>query len=242
MARLPRLVVPDQLHHVIQSGANRQQIFQDGEDYETFLKCLRESSKLFKVAVHAYVLMPTHLHLLLSPTDETGLARMMQWIGRNYVPYFNRKYLREGALWKGRFKATVMEADSYFMVCSRYIEQNPVRAGIVAEPSEYRWSSYLHHVGAKPDPVIVDHPKYWALGNTPFEREAAYRDLMEQSLKDDEIKQIRDSTVKGWALGSPSFKLALEKKTSRRLSPAKKGRPIKRADTQSDLVITKPVG
>lgn len=228
MARLPRLVIPDQLHHVIQSGNNRQQIFHDDEDYEAFLKWMRESSKLFQVAIHAYVLMPTHLHLLLSPADETGLARMMQWIGRHYVPYFNRKYHREGTLWKGRFKATIIESDPYFMVCSRYIELNPVRSGLVAEPSEYRWSSYLHHIGARQDPVIVDHPKYWALGNTPFEREAAYKELIGQSLKDGEIEQIREATAKGWVLGSTMFKTALEKKTSRRLSPAKKGRPSKR--------------
>jgi putative transposase len=239
MARLPRLIVPDQLHHVIQSGNDRQQIFQDAEDYEAFLKWLREASKLFKVAIHAYVLMPNHLHLLLSPSDQTGLARMMQWVGRYYVPYFNRKYKRYGTLWKGRYKAAVIEPEQYFMACCRYIELNPVRNGLVAAPSEYRWSSYLHHVGARQDPVMTDHPKYWALGNTPFEREAAYRELTEQSLADEEVQQISDFTAKGWALGSVAFKAALEKKTQRRLSPTQRGRPSKRESSDGAVKTDK---
>ncbi|MGZ3159341.1 MAG: transposase [Burkholderiaceae bacterium] len=240
MARLPRLIIPDQLHHVVQSGNDRQQIFQDAEDYEAFLKWLRESSKLFKVAIHAYTLMPDRVHLLLSPTDETGLARMMQWIGRYYVPYFNRKYQREGTLWKGRYKATVIDPEQYFMPCCRYIELNPVRSGLAAEPSEYRWSSYLHHIGARQDPVIMDHPKYWALGNTPFEREAAYRELTELALKEEEIRQISDFTAKGWALGSAVFKAGLEKKTQRRVSPTKRGRPAKQENSNAEAVGKTP--
>jgi putative transposase len=235
MARLPRLVIPDQLHHVVQSGNEHQQIFQYADDCEAFLKWLREAAKLFKVAIHAYVLMPNHLHLLLSPTDETGLARMMQWVGRYYVPYFNRKYKREGTLWKGRYKATVLESEQYFMTCCRYIELNPVRCGLVAEPSEYRWSSYLHHIGVKQDLIITDHPKYWALGNTPFEREAIYKELIESPLTEAEIEQLREHTSKGWALGTASFMAALKKKTNRRLVPAKKGRPVKQANKAAKL-------
>jgi putative transposase len=235
MARLSRLIVPDQLHHVVQSGNDHRQIFQDDVDYQVFLKWLREASKQFKVAIHAYVLLPDHLHLLLSPSDQTGLARMMQWVGRQYVPYFNRKYEREGTLWKGRYKATIMDPERYFMTCCRYIELNPVRYGVAANPSDYQWSSYLHHVGARQDLIITDHPKYWALGNTPFDREMAYKELMEQVLKEDEIRQITEATAKGWALGSAEFKATLEKKTSRRLSPVRKGRPTKKD------AATKPV-
>jgi putative transposase len=238
MARLPRLVVPDQPHHVIQRGLDHRQIFQDAADHEFFLKWLREAAKMFKVAIHAYVLMPDHVHLLVSPADETGLARMMQWIGRQYVPYFNRKYNREGTLWKGRYRATVIDPESYFMTCCRYIELNPVRCEMVAEPADHQWSSYLHHIGAKQDPVVTDHAKYWALGNTPFDREAAYKELSERPLKADEVEQIRRATEKGWALGSDEFKETLAKKTARRLSPAKKGRPVKqisRGSQSSDV-------
>ena len=174
MARLPRLVIPHQPHHVIQRGNDRQAIFRDGDDHLAFLRWLRDASKSFKVAIHAYVLMPNHVHLLASPSDQSGLARMMQWIGRYYVPYFNQKYQRTGTLWEGRYKATVIDSEQYFMICSRYIELNPVRAGLVDNPADYRWSSYAHHVGIKADPLISDHSLYWRLGNTPFGREAAY--------------------------------------------------------------------
>lgn len=197
MARLPRLTIPGQLHHVVQFGSDRRQIFQDEADYQAFLQWLREASGLFKVAIHAYVLMPDHIHLLLTPADQTGLARMMQWIGRYYVPYFNRKYQREGTLWKGRYKATVIEAERYFMAGCLFIELNPVRNGIVDDASGYKWSSYLHHIGASRDPVIAEHQQYWALGNTPFEREIAYKGLAEKPLSAEEMKQIREATAKG---------------------------------------------
>ena len=175
MARLPRLVVPNQPHHIIQRGNDRQLVFRDTADYLEFLARLREAAKQFKVTIHAYVLMPDHLHLLATPVDQDGLSRMMQWLGRYYVPYYNRKYERSGTLWQGRYKATVVDAERYLMTCCRYIETNPVRGGLVAAAGDYPWSSYQHHIGLKSDPIITDHPLYWALGNTPFEREATYK-------------------------------------------------------------------
>jgi putative transposase len=233
MARLPRLVIPHQPHHVIQRGNDRQLIFRDDADYAAFLTWLRDAARQFKVAVHAYVLLPNHLHLLLTPSDQAGLGRMMQWVGRHYVPYFNHKYERAGTLWQGRYKATVIDSERYFMTCCRYIELNPVRAGMVASPAEYAWSSYAHHVGRTPDPLIIDHPLYWALGNTPFDREVAYRELTEQGLTREEIDALNEATLKGWALGSDKFKLALEKQTKRRVQPAKRGRPPKEAQLQA---------
>lgn len=233
MARLPRIVIPHQPHHIIQRGNNRNPVFCDTDDYLRFLGWLRDAAKQFKVAIHAYVLMTNHVHLLASPSDETGLARMMQWIGRHYVPYFNRKYSRAGTLWEGRFKATVLDSERYFMTCCRYIELNPVRAGISAGPGEYPWSSYAHHVGIKHDALITDHPLYWSLGNTPFEREAAYLGLIEQGLSVMEISVLSETTLKGWALGSEKFKNALEKQTNRRVSPAQRGRPRKIIDTDA---------
>jgi putative transposase len=227
MARLPRLVVPHQPHHVIQHGIDRQSIFRDADDHTAFLRWLREAAKQFKVAIHAYVLMPNHLHLLATPSDEAGLGRMMQWIGRHYVPYFNQKYGRTGTLWQGRYKAAVIDAEPYFMTCSAYIELNPVRAGLAFGPEDYPWSSYAHHVGTKSDPVITDHALYWALGNTPFGREAAYRSLMEQGLTANEVLAVTEATRKGWALGSDNFKKHLEKTVNRRVRPAKRGRPAK---------------
>lgn len=227
MARLPRLVVPHQLHHVVQIGNDRQAIFRDPDDYAVFLGWLREAARQFKVALHTYILMPDHVHLLGTPSDSIGLGRMMQWVGRHYVPYFNAKYNRTGTLWQGRYKATVIEAEPYFLIFSRYIELNPVRAGLTASPDEYLWSSYAHHAGIKPDPLITDHPVYWALGNTPFDREAAYRAMMEQGISQRETEVLTDAMLKGWPLGSDNFKELLAKQVSRRVSPAKRGRPQK---------------
>lgn len=227
MARLPRLVVPHQPHYVIQSGIDRQPIFRDPADYDSFLRWLREAARQFKVAIHAYVLLPNQLQLLASPGDEIGLSRMMQWVGRHYVPYFNARYQRTGTLWNGRYKAIVIESEQYFLVCSQYIELNPVRAGFCAEPAAYPWSSFSHHIGAKSNPLITDHPLYWALGNTPFDREAAYRALMERGLGTGEVVVLDEATAKGWPLGSEKFKNALAKQVNRRVAPAKRGRPVK---------------
>lgn len=236
MARLPRLIIPNQPHHVIQRGAGRQAVFHDVDDYLVFLRYLKEGAKQFKVALHAYVLMPNHIHLLASPSDLTGLARTMQWIGRYYVPYFNRKYDRTGTIWQGRYKAAVIDSERYFLLCSRYIELNPVRAHIVNVPGEYRWSSYGHHVGVALDPLITDHPLYWSLGNTPFAREAAYQSLIDQTLSSKDITDLTDATLKGWAIGSEQFKSSLEKQSNRRARPAKRGRP-----TASQQGVIKPV-
>jgi putative transposase len=229
MARLPRLVIPHQPHHIGQFGVDHQLIFRESDDYHHFLNWLREAAKQYKVAIHAYVLMPNHLHVLATPDDANGLARMMQWVGRHYVPYFNRKYERAGTLWQGRFKATAIDAASYFMMCCRFLELNPVRAAIVPHPADYPWSSYAHHFGAKPNPLITDHPLYWALGNTPFEREAAYKNLAEQVLTPEELRELRECTHKGWVLGSESFKMHLEKQLNRQVRPGKRGRPAKPA-------------
>ena len=146
MARLPRLIVPEQPHHVIQTGNNNQQVFQDGEDYHAFLGWLRTAAKNYKVAIHAYVLMPNHLHLLVTPSDEHGLAQMMQWVGRYYVPYFNQKYGRSGTLWNGRYKTSLIDADAYFLLCSRYIESTRCAAAWWA-----RWKTM-------PGPAIATTP------------------------------------------------------------------------------------
>jgi len=227
MARLPRLVVPNQPHHIIQSGNDCQVVFRDPDDYVAFLGWLRDAARQFKIAIHAYVLMPNHVHLLVSPSDSTGLGRMMQWVGRHYVPYFNVKYHRTGTLWQGRYKATVIESEQYFLLCSRYIESNPVRTGLVAVPEDYPWSSFAHHAGIKADPLITDHPIFWALGNTPFDREASYKALMEQGIGARDVEALTQATLKGWALGSETFQKLLAKQIGRRVRPAKRGRPQK---------------
>lgn len=233
MARLPRLVVPNQPHHILQNGIDRQPIFRDAADHTHFLGWLREAARHFKVAVHAYALLPSQLQLLASPSDSTGLARMMQWVGRHYVPYFNAKYQRAGTLWQGRYKATVIDSENYFLTCSQYIELSPVRLGLAGSPGDYPWSSHAHHLGMRPDPLIQDHPLFWALGNTPFDREAAYRNLVDQGLSENQWLALETAIAKGWPLGSEKFLNMLAKQASRRVSPARRGRPAKpKAETE----------
>jgi putative transposase len=152
---------------------------------------------------------------------------MMQKLGRFYVPWFNNKYERFGGLFQGRFRTSLVDTDRYFLACSRYIELNPVRAHLSASPLDYPWSSYAHHAGTRVDPIVTDHALYWALGNTPFQREAAYIDLAQQGLSSDELELINASVLKGQPLGSDSFKAELERKTKRQILPAKRGRPFK---------------
>jgi len=225
MARLPRLAVANHQHHVLQCGNDNRIIFQDAEDIAAFREVLLSAARKFEVAIHAYVLLPSQFHLLVTPATDDGLGKMMQWLGRHYVPYFNRRYFRSGTLWQGRFRSLIIDSDDYFMLCSRYIESSPVRAGLVANHANFADSSYQHHIGALVDPLITDHPLYWNLGNTPFQREAAYRDLMEQALTSKEINDFTDATMKGWPIGSSRFKEQLEKQANRRIAPKKRGRP-----------------
>jgi putative transposase len=232
MARLPRLIVPNHPHHVLQIGIDRQPIFRDDADHVAFLSWLREAARQFTVAIHAYILLPDRFQLLVSPADAPGLGRMMQWLGRYYVPYFNAKYGRNGTLWQGRFRATVIEADAYLLPCTQYIELGASRDGIAMTLADYPWSSYLHHVGGKIDPLITDHFLYWALGNTPFDREGAYKRMVNEGLSSTQIQLLDEAVRKGWSLGSDKFKLMLEKQTRRRVTPAKRGRPAKSSELQ----------
>ncbi len=224
MARLPRLAVAGQPHHLIQRGTNRQPIFRDAADFTRMLQLLSDHSRSNQVAIHAYVLMGNHFHLLVTPGQAKGLSTMMQGVGRAYVRYFNDRYHRTGTLWEGRFKGTVIDSEHYLFICMAYIELNPVRAGIVASPGEYAWSSYSHNTGQRKDPLIREHPLFWALGNTPFAREAAYRDIVEAGVSANKQAEVTDATLRGWALGGLNGSLS-KQDLPRRAVPLAKGRP-----------------
>lgn len=226
MARLPRLTLPGYPHHVIQRGNNRQEVFTSAQDYQTFLYLLRESARAFEVDVHAYVLMSNHFHLLLTPRTAEGLPLMMQAVGRRYVRYFNDLHSRTGTLWEGRYRSTVIEAERHLLPCMTYLDLNPVRAGLVAQAADYLWSSYGHYTGQRIDKLILPHPLFWSLGNTPFAREAAYADMVQIGLNSVQKNDLTDSALNGWALGSVEFVDELQKKTTRRLTKASSGRPI----------------
>ncbi|MEB0139709.1 MULTISPECIES: transposase [unclassified Undibacterium] len=227
MARLPRLLIPHALHHVMQSSHDGLRLFRDDDDHIVFLASLLQGARHFGIAIHAYVLMPDHFHLLVTPQEATSLSKLMQWLGRYYVPHFNRKYLRSGSLWQGRYKATVLDPSLYFFPCSLYIESNPVRAGLVSDAAAYQWSSYAHHIGLRNDALVADHPLFWAMGNTPFQREANYKHLLEQGITEQQLALLREATHKAWLLGSASFEAEMAKLTARRLQPHKRGRPRK---------------
>jgi len=227
MARLPRLVLANYPHHIIQSGNNNQPIFRADEDFRQFLVWLKESARECKVAIHAYTLMPDHVHVLATPAAADALARMMQRVGRHYVPWFNAKYARSGSLFQGRFKTALIDPPAYFMLVSRYIESNAVRSELVSDPLHYPWSSYPHHAGVRSDALITDHALYWALGNTPFQREAAYIELSRPALSQADLARIDAAVLKGWPLGSEQFKAELQQRAKRQVLPAKRGRPFK---------------
>ncbi|MFN7857266.1 MAG: transposase, partial [Acidovorax sp.] len=225
MARLPRLTLPGHLHHVIQRGNNRQDIFVDREDRETMLSLLADSAQKHGVAVHAYVLMNNHFHLLATPATAEGLPQMMQAVGRRYVQYFNRRHARTGTLWEGRYRCTVLQPDRYLLPCMVYLDLNPVRAGLAEQASGYAWSSHAHWLGLRQDRLLTPHALYWALGNTPFAREAAYAALVQAGLGAHDEAMLTSSALSGGALGDPVVIDALQKHTPRRGPRGRAGRP-----------------
>jgi putative transposase len=233
MARLPRLTAPGLPHHLIQRGNNRQPIFVDEVDCLRYLDDLGELAQAHALVIHAYVLMPNHVHLLATPSASDTLARVMQALGRRYVRWFNDRHGRTGTLWEGRYRSTVIDSDRYLLACMRYIELNPVRAGLVDDAGAYRWSSHRHQLGLRADPLVTEHAVYWALGNTPFERQAAYRRLFEQGVPADEVEAIRSATQRGWALGQADFVASIAAGAGRRASPIRPGRPRKASDLTS---------
>ncbi len=225
MARLPRLTVPGYAHHLIQRGNNRQSVFVTDADRQFLLDLLAEHAQGCEVALHAYVLMDNHFHLLATPATSQGLAQMMQAVGRRYVRHFNDRQKRTGTLWEGRFKSSLIQSERYLLACMAYIDLNPVRAGMVQQPGDYRWSSFAHHTGQRLEPWLTPHPLYWELGNTPFAREMAYANLVRSGIASVQQAALTDATLRGWALGEPEFVANLQKKTPRRVSKTTAGRP-----------------
>ena len=225
MARLPRLTVTGYPQHVILRGNNRQDIFRNTADYQRMLDLIEQHSGELGVEIHAYVLMTNHLHLLLTPQKDQALPKMMQAVGRSYVQTFNKVHGRTGTLWEGRYRSTLIQTERYLLACMAYIDLNPVRAHLVAQPDDYIWSSYSHYVGRRNDRLITPHALYWGLGNTPFAREAAYAEMVHAGIQADQQRALTDATLSGWALGDAQFIAGLKLQTPRRLSKDKAGRP-----------------
>ncbi len=191
MANHRRIFIPGLSSHVIQRGNNHSSIFRDDCDYQFLLALLRRSASNHGVDVHGFVLMTTHIHMLTTPTGEKSLPRMMQQMGCTYARYYNRRYDRVGTLWNGRYRSIPIENEQYWLTCLRYIEQNPVRAGIVTRPDAYRWSSYAAHARGEWPDWLTRHRVYLELGNDDAEREAAYRAICGLTVRNDELVPIR---------------------------------------------------
>ena len=230
MARLPRYVIPGQPQHIIQRGNNRQAIFASDEDYQFLRDALIDASVKHDLALHAYVFMTNHIHLLATPGAENSISKVFQSVGRRYVQYFNFNYKRSGTLWEGRYRATVVDSERYLLTVMRYIELNPVRANMVAHPRDYPWSSYAYNAGGEAGANVnwlVAHREYLRLGRTAQERQEAYRQLFKAAVPRDDLAAIRDCTHKGWALGSERFTKKIEALTQRRSISKGVGRPKK---------------
>ena len=225
MARLPRLTIPGYPHHIIQRGNNRQPIFASGADYESLLSMLEENARKYGVAIHAYVLMSNHFHLLVTPESAQSIPQMMQAVGRRYVRYFNQRQGRTGTLWEGRYKSTLIQSERYLLACMVYIDLNPVRGGLVAAAASYPLSSHDHYIGHRQDRLITPHPLYWELGNTPFARDAAYAELVQSGITAEQQQALTDSALRGWALGEADYVADLQRRTVRRVSKTRAGRP-----------------
>ena len=225
MPRRPRVFVPGLPVHVIQRGNNRGQVFFGPKDAQQYLDWLQEAGAEHGLSVHAYVLMTNHVHLLVSPETAHSLPRAMRHLNWRYARYVNDTQSRTGSLWEGRYRASLVEEDPYFFACSRYIELNPVRAGLAKTPADYRWSSFKANARAQTDPVVSPHDLYTALGGSPDARAAAYRALFDDAITDTKLDAIRDAVNGGWPLGAEAFAALISRHAGQPLTQRKRGRP-----------------
>lgn len=226
MARLSRVCSIGMPQHVIQRGNNRQVCFADEQDFAAYAGWLKGYSKKYQVDIHAWVLMTNHVHLLCTPRGQNAVSHMMQSLGRHYVRYFNFSYKRTGTLWEGRFKSCLVQEETYLIQLYRYIELNPVRAGMVEQPSDYVWSSYPINALGKVSELCTPHAVYLALGKDANERQASYRELFKHHVDGKLLEDIRLAVNKGMALGSERFKTEIESLSGRRMTAKKMGRPV----------------
>ncbi len=228
MPRQPRYFLPNIPQHVVARGVDRQAVFFQDKDYARYRQNLRKAAKENQCQIHAYVLMTNHVHLLVTPGDERALPLMMQAMGRTYVQQINRCYGRSGTLWEGRYKASPVETDQHLLACQRYIELNPVRAGLVEAPGEYFYSSFRHHALGISDPLLTSHANYLRLHSEPQARLDAYRNLFSDILCDELLIKIRENTNACAVIGSERFQEQIAGMLGRAVARVAPGRPRKR--------------
>jgi putative transposase len=215
---------------VVQRGHSQEPVFFEDDDYFAYLRWLRQGAERYGVAIHAYVLMTNHIHILASPQDKDGITRMMQYVGRHYVPYINHTYGTSGSLWEGRYKASLIHDDEYLLTCMRYIELNPVRAEMVRSPGQYRWSSYRCNGQGKEDKLVTPHLIYKRLGKTQSACLEAYKALFKIHLEEGVLDTIRSTWQTGTPLGNDYFRQKIEVKLKCKVGQTRRGRPVKPMD------------
>lgn len=230
MPRRPRIKLAGMPQHIVQRGINRESCFHAEEDYHFYLHWLEKAAADWRCDVHAIVLMTNHVHLLVTPEADTGIAKLMQAIGRRYVQYINRSYRRTGSLWEGRYKSSVVQAESYLLTCMRYIELNPVRAAMVKDPGQYRWSSYRHNGLGQTDSRITPHSVFLAIDRDAATRQAAYRAMFRSGLDDEALADIRLALSQGQPLGQRRFSDQICAARGVRRTRKKPGRPSGKED------------
>lgn len=239
MARLPRSVVAGYPHLVIHRGLNGQDVFRDDADRRAYIQALVQAARDAGVALHGYGLGRNEVRLLLTPATASALSTMMQGIGRRYVRAYNLRHGCCGTPWEGRFRSTVIDAPEWFMRCLVHVEFGATAGDHEGEwggVGEFPWSSARHHLGLRMDEWITEHALFWALGNTPFEREAAYKRLLEHPPTPRLVERLRSAALKGWALGSPEFARSIAELTGRRHEPLARGRPTLKVRVVASLV------
>lgn len=225
MPRKPRFFLPDVPVHIVQRGHSREPVFYEDSDYSAYLHWVEEAIDRYHCVIHAYVLMTNHIHFLVTPQVRQGVSQMMQHIGRRYVPYINHTYGTSGSIWEGRFKASLIHDEEYLFTCMRYIELNPVRANMISNPGQYRWSSFRHNAQGKENKLITPHALYQRLGKVKYERCEAYKALFKAHIELDDLKDIRTSLQTGTPLGNDYFREKIEKKLKTKVGQARRGRP-----------------
>ncbi|CAM3745471.1 transposase [Polynucleobacter antarcticus] len=226
MARQARIIILGQAMHVMVRGNNRETLFFNAADRRIYLDWLKEAAKQFACSVHAFVLMPNHVHLLITPQHGDSLAKTMQSLGRRYAQYFNQQHQRSGTIWEGRYRSSLIDPD-YFLRCQRYIELNPVRAGFDSNPQLSNWTSFPSHIGGNAEPWLVDHQHFWSLGNTPFERQMTWAAFVKEGAPHWEDQQITEAINRSKPWVSDVFAKKLFKDNPAQVLIRRRGRPQK---------------
>lgn len=217
--------------HAIQRGNNRSSCFSEDIDRQFFLFQLGRLLREEGCALHAYCLMTNHVHMLLTPERKESCANFFKRLGLLHTQYTNRKYGRTGTMWEGRFRSCLVQSGDYVLACYRYIELNPVRAGIVARPGEYAWSSYRANAEGAPDSRVTPQAEYLRLGQNERARRDGYRMLFGSHIEPALLDEIRATTNGGYALGNESFRREMARALGRRVSKGSPGRPQRDSTT-----------